>query len=1083
MYKAYNSLLISNSTIFQQIKSFNLFLKIYINEILVRRKFLFFLLNKISIVIFNVQKFYMTFPMYFKKFIVTPITPQVCRVFSKTYSSLLLVVFNTCIKLKNIYKIKKRLVSLGKIPIMLRSNKCYLKHCNVFKMLSYGECPFELGGYFLIKGYEKVILLQEQIKKSFSELCSFKSGILFFKIPDFSIKSYKNFFLIIKNNCIFIRSKFFKNDLNFFFFLLILGFKKISILIDYINTKINRKITFYKIYMLKKKNIWKKQNSIFIQRIIKKKYFSLKLLTKILSFKEFTEILILPKFLSFKNDFSMKIIYIIAMLFKNLRNFYFTNTIKKKYSVQNIRYFLIGNIIKIEFNFLFTKLIKNFISLVKRKIISINEFGLLIDSSNISQEIITNGLEYSIKSGIFSNNYFNKTLYSSCQILGRLSFISTLSLLTKINSFVDKKRKVLIPRLIFSSNWCRICPFETPEGESCGLIKNLSIIVSVSDPSLDKVLIYLLIIIGTKRRNVFLISKNAIKKITYVFINNILIGFHQNFVYTYYILKSIRKFLFNSLFFNIYIETSMIYLNCDSGRLLRPLLTREYCKRNFFHIVKKKIIFFKKKLINYFINNGMIEILDIGEEYNSVIGSCEAPIHEQTTHLEIDSYCLFGFCLSVVPFALHNQSPRNTYHVTKKYNQCSMQKQSIGNDIINKLILSKNTIEILWFPQRAIITTTISNLYGIDLLGSAQNIIISMLSSGTYNIEDALILSNCSNNFGLFRSYVRKCINYEKFPKLIKKINNFLFNINANYNHVTKKKKIMQIKNNNKTKISKKYYILNKNKFIKPIFNNIKMLLITKHLNIMILFENQHTTEIGDKFASRHGQKGIIGNLIKKEDLPFSLLGIVPELIMNPHGIPSRMTIGQILETVASKAIIHYGLTSIEKSKGFFYNCFLTINDIGNFLNNKNQNCYGKETMICGVKNNLLNTAIYLGPVFYQKLNHLVTNKIFARNFGKRNVLTRQPSKGKKNNGGLKIGEMEKDCIAAYGCSIVLIERMIKNSDGYKIKIDKSCGYAIKGKSTYNRQMVVEYLKLPYSFELLFKELEAVCISVRIKMY
>lgn len=123
------------------------------------------------------------------------------------------------------------------------------------------------------------------------------------------------------------------------------------------------------------------------------------------------------------------------------------------------------------------------------------------------------------------------------QLLSRLSFLSTLSLLTKITSFINKKRKVLVPRLVFSSNWCKICPFETPEGESCGLIKNFSIFVSLSDTILGKALIYLLIITGLKKKTLCLISKNVLKKTTYVFVNSILIGFHENFLYLYYSLK------------------------------------------------------------------------------------------------------------------------------------------------------------------------------------------------------------------------------------------------------------------------------------------------------------------------------------------------------------------------------------------------------------------------------------------------------------------------------------------------------------------------------------------------------------------
>lgn len=327
---------------------------------------------------------------------------------------------------------------------------------------------------------------------------------------------------------------------------------------------------------------------------------------------------------------------------------------------------------------------------------------------------------------------------------------------------------------------------------------------------------------------------------------------------------------------------------------------------------------------------------------------------------------------------------------------------------------------------------------------------------------------------------------------MIKKAFNFSFNINekhneiniAKYNYLSNERKTKKMMSRNYTSLGflKRYGNLGRNKFLKAIFSSIKVTLVTALLNGITLFDNMHTIEIGDKFASRHGQKGILGNLIRKEDLPFNLSGNIPDLMMNPHGIPSRMTIGQILEIITSKALICKGITSVEKNKDYFYDYFLTINDVGCFLNNKNQNCYGKETLICGIESNLINTNIYLGPMFYQKLNHLAANKIFTRGYGKKNTLTKQPSKGKKNEGGLKIGEMEKDCITAYGCSIILIERMLRNSDAFKVKINKLNGCITQNKNYCNHTILMHYLKIPYSFELLTKELEAACISIKVKI-
>jgi len=241
--------------------------------------------------------------------------------------------------------------------------------------------------------------------------------------------------------------------------------------------------------------------------------------------------------------------------------------------------------------------------------------------------------------------------------------------------------------------------------------------------------------------------------------------------------------------------------------------------------------------------------------------------------------------------------------------------------------------------------------------------------------------------------------------------------------------------------------------------------------------------QVGDKFASRHGQKGIVGMLYKQSDLPFTEEGIVPDIIMNPHAIPSRMTIGHLLESLLSKVSALEGLIGDGTP---FSN--LKIKTVSDRLEKLEYNKYGWEVMYNGFTGGKIKSPIFIGPTYYQRLKHLVDDKIHSRARGPVQILTRQPSEGRSRDGGLRFGEMERDCMISHGSAIFLKDRLMDQSDAFEIFVCDLCGFLAIGNrkqdifecKNCDNTVSISLIKIPYACKLLFQELMAMAISPRI---
>lgn len=1080
-----------------------------------------------------------------------PITPHDCRIRDLTYSAPIYVDIEYT-RGKQIVTTKG--VKIGRMPIMLRSSHCHLTNPKSFRfspgvdhITRMKECPLDPGGYFICRGSEKVVLIQEQLSNNRILVDTDRRGLLFASVTSSTHERKSKTSVIIKRDRFYVKHNSLTEDIPLAIMMRALGItsdRELCLLIcgsedgayvdllfpsleDPIPKTSNRSAPSPCVltelqalqYIGNRVRLHRKQfqpvpRPSYLQTDTASPQAPNPSFTKKDPIEDAREFLVdillshIQPLVTGNNLYSTycclkpKALYLAFMTRRILQAKCKDTPVDDRDYVGNKRFELAGGLLSILFEDLFKRHneeLKKSIDKILSKSNRAQEFDVARLLS-LQGDFISAGLLRCLITGNWFLRRFRMERSGITQSLSRLSYLSAIGMMTRIHSQFEKTRKISGPRSLQTSQWGMLCPSDTPEGEACGLVKNMSLLAHITTHQEELPIVKICVMLGMN--DILHLSGSAIYSSVLVLINGNIAGavmpsHAPAFVQSFRILRRTGH-MPHSISISMTLNT--IQISTDGGRICRPLILLHpttgtaLLDQSHLNGIKNGTM-----TLDDCLKEGRIEYLDVPEESNALIAMYPRDIEPgKTTHLEIDPCAILGAVASLIPFPHHNQSPRNTY-------QCAMGKQAMGVIGYNQMERLDSLLYLLVYPQKPLVMTKPSKFINCDKLPAGQNGILAVTSYSGYDIEDALILNKASLDRGFGR-----CMVLKKVSSVIKKYPNQTKDKLVPPNSDIWKQQAMdkdgiarlgerllpgQVFINRHVPVAQTAPNLEGNQAPAPDFKYAgstyrgpgvsyvdRVALTTNGEDQMIVKVQLRSTrrpEVGDKFSSRHGQKGVCGLIVPQEDMPFTENGICPDIIMNPHGFPSRMTVGKMLELISGKT----GVLKGEIMDGTaFSSC--PVEELCDTLVKHGYNACGKDIMMCGTSGEIMEAYIFTGPIYYQKLKHMVLDKMHARARGPRAVLTRQPMEGRSRDGGLRLGEMERDCLIGYGSAMLLKERLMISSDAYSVDVCQSCG--LLGYSGWcnlcKTSKEVVKLTIPYACKLLFQELQSMNIAPRLRL-
>ena len=1036
-------------------------------------------------------------------------------------------------------------VHIGKLPIMLKSNICVLNQYKHFENTQTGECKFDSGGYFIINGSEKTVLGQERaaenrvycfnISKNDTKY-TWKAEIK--SVPDFKCISPKQINMMVSSknngfgNAICVELPRVKQPIPLFIVFRALGVisdKEVceKILLDISSEKNKQMLESLQASIIEaNKYITQEECIKYITAFVMYTPINMDKETGAKKKHDFTLEILNNDLFPHCHNMQQKIYFLGYMTNKLLLASFEIIKQDDRDSYLNKRVDLTGTLLNNLFRNYFNKLVKDMEKQIIREINtgswkSTDDYENIINLTNIYKIVksatIENGLKRALSTGDFGIKHTNSNKVGVAQVLNRLNYVSSLSHARRISTPTDKSGKLIPPRKLHNTCWGFLCPAETPEGQSVGVVKNLSYmshitIYSNSLPLYEYVLPNILQI-----DNQYITSKDMYDKVK-VFINGAWVGITDEPYELYLMLKEKKYKGIINIYTSIIFDYKMreIRVCNDSGRLTRPLLRVKdnglLINNEIITKLNSSELLWDNLLTSSKINDSVVEYIDPEEQSWSLIATKPRDIIVKSdnvyryTHCEIHPSTIFGVLASCIPFPEHNQSPRNTY-------QCAQGKQAMGVYVTNYENRMDKTAYVLNYPMRPLVDTRIMNMIQLNKIPSGTQVIVAIMTHTGYNQEDSLLINKGSIDRGLALVTVyhtekdedKQKINGDEEIRCKPDATKTKGMKMGNYNKVNSKGVIPEntLVENRDVIIAKVAPIKeNRNdhtKVIKyedqsKIYKTVEETYIDKNFIdrngdgynfAKVRIRTVRKPVIGDKFSSRHGQKGTVGNIIPECDMPFTSAGVKPDIIINPHAIPSRMTIGQLKETVLGKVLVELGLFGDGTAFGEF-----DVKDICNELIKLGYEAHGNDLLYNGLTGEQHECSVFMGPVFYQRLKHMVNDKAHSRSIGPMVNLTRQPAEGRSRDGGLRFGEMERDCMVSHGASRFTRGRMYDASDKYSVHICKKCGLI----ASYNDKMHIHhcrtcdnrtdfaYVEIPYACKLLFQELNTMNIAPRLML-
>ncbi|KAK9805346.1 hypothetical protein WJX73_004503 [Symbiochloris irregularis] len=1025
-------------------------------------------------------------------------------------------------------------VYLGEVPIMLRSTYCSLADHSERELQELGECPYDQGGYFVINGSEKVLIAQERMANNHvyvfrkSQPSKFSVTAECRSVVEGSTRSTSSMAIKMLSRagvkggdgqCIRATLPYIRSDLPILVVFRALGFVADRDILEHIvydfgDTEMLEALrpSIEEAYPIQSQEvaldfIGKRGSAIGVVRDKRIQYAREILQRELLPHVGVGEFCETKKAYFFGYMIHRLLLVALGRRDQDDRDHY-----------ANKRLDLGGPLLAQLFRQLFRKLIKDLRYYVQKAVDRGRDFNL---TAAIGKETITRGLKYSLATGNWGMQGTAGLRAGVSQVLNRLTYASTLSHLRRINSPIGREGKLAKPRQLHNSQWGMICPAETPEGQACGLVKNLALMAYVSVGCASGPVLEFLE--EWTMENLEEVSASVIPQATKIFVNGVWTGIHRRPQELVTTLRKMRREV------NINTEVSVVHdvrlqelrLYTDCGRCSRPLfivedqalrITKEHIRQMSAEVDGEEPLMTWSRLIQ----NGFVEYVDTEEEETAMIAmhiadlaSARAdPAHAYSytyTHCEIHPCMILGVCASIVPFPDHNQSPRNTY-------QSAMGKQAMGMYVTNYQLRMDTQGFVLYYPQKPLVTTRSMEFLHFRELPAGHNAIVAIACYSGYNQEDSMMMNQSSIDRGFFRSIFFRSYRAEEkkvgsmVQEVIEKPDR---SVTTGMRHGTYDKLDDDGLTPPGTRVSGEDVLIGKTSPLpeeapgmaqrwskKDVSTSLRnsesgmvdsVMLSTNEAGarfVKVRVRSIRIPQVGDKFASRHGQKGTVGITYTQEDMPWTAQGIVPDLIINPHAIPSRMTIGHLVEALMSKVAACRGQ---EGDATPFTD--VTVDNISEALKDLGYHSRGWETMYNGHTGRPLQAQIFLNPTYYQRLKHMVDDKIHSRGRGPVTLLTRQPVEGRARDGGLRFGEMERDCIISHGSASFLKERLFDVSDAYRVHVCKDCGMMAVANlrtQTFHCRACKSYdsvvqVYMPYAAKLLFQELMAMAIAPRMQ--
>ena len=970
-------------------------------------------------------------------------------------------------------------VNFGYIPIMVNSKFCTLSKNTGITMEQQGECRYDMGGYFIINGNEKVIVGQERIaenkifvfnKQKQNKNKEFEAEVRCIVDDCFSIVVTNIVKYFEKENTFHIILPTFKQPINIFLLIRALGIDNDKDMINLICQDLSDSVLgsnftlMLKDALLEFKVICQEECIHTPEEVMNYlvKFLKYKGLNKDIKLDNLGKINYLKNGLTaeflpqMRTNTTNKLHYLGCMVRKLIKVRLGLIDFDDRDSFQNKRVETAGYLMASLFRQCLNRLIKDMTKSITKEL-NHNKSGKdifdIITINNITKVVKPTSIEGGIKYALATGNWGVKTngkgkiKVGTAQVLNRLSYLSYLSHLRRLICPSDKKKKnnkIVYPRKLHNTQWGFICPAETPEGAPVGLVKNMSLGSTItiqynSGPVREWI----------KRTGLRYFSdinseedKKALKDMCYIMVNGDLIGYHNNPVKFYHQFKHLRRGgVFNpyiTIFWNI--EENIINIFSDAGRLIRPVYTVsnnqlnirkghiEYLKQNNYNWsylinpVHNKIL--QRMPMEYYQNckieddeggfkeleklyeystaqskqQSVIEFIDNEETCNCMIAMTPEMLDTEGkqyqtsfTHCEIHPGLILGVLASVIPFPDHNQSPRNAY-------QSSMGKQAMGCSATNFLKRMDTLSYVMNSLERPIVFSRFGEYTNYNKLPVGLNAMVAIACYGGYNQEDSIIMNQNSIDNGLFRTTFyhvykdeeKKIQSNGKEEKFCKPDPEYTKGIKpGNYDKLdergfVKENEFVTSKDviiGKKLPIKNKY--LNGHQVFKDCSTSLRMnesgyidrVFIDRNeegfVSGKVRIRNERVPGIGSKFASRVGQKGTVGMMYPREHMPFTESGLVPDIIMTPHAIPSRMTVGQLLECLMGKASVKLG--GFSECTAFSE---VSQDKVGDILEENGFEYCGNEVMYSGITGKQMEVQIFFGPTYYQRLKHMVEDKM-----------------------------------------------------------------------------------------------------------